>query len=84
MTLSDIALLKLIAESNFDFLMQEPEIKEYLEKFKRFNVIKYLFLSELSHEERFKVAMRMFFARENSPFLQRFFPRHRWGIFLLT
>ena len=26
----------------------------------------------------------MFFARENSPFLQRFFPRHRWGIFLLT
>jgi|GEM_PF-2877459 len=58
MTLSDITLLKLIAESNFDFLMQEPEIKEYLEKFKRFNVIKYLFLSELSHEERFKVAMR--------------------------
>jgi len=26
----------------------------------------------------------VFFARENSPFLQRFFPRHRWGIFLLT
>ncbi|SHM77868.1 hypothetical protein SAMN05660826_01933 [Caldanaerovirga acetigignens] len=26
----------------------------------------------------------MFFARGNSPFLQRFFPRHRWGIFMLT
>ena len=30
------------------------------------------------------IARTMFFARENSPFLQRFFPRHRWGIFLLT
>lgn len=28
--------------------------------------------------------IKVFFARENSPFLQRFFPRHRWGIFLLT
>jgi len=26
----------------------------------------------------------MFFARGNSPFLQRVFPRHRWGIFMLT
>jgi len=26
----------------------------------------------------------LFFARENSPVLQRFFPRHRWGIFNLT
>ncbi|MDN5276840.1 MAG: type restriction enzyme subunit [Clostridiales bacterium] len=30
------------------------------------------------------IKVMMFFARENSPFLQRFFPRHRWGIFLLT
>ena len=32
----------------------------------------------------YNLAFIVFFARENSPFLQRFFPRHRWGILLLT
>ena len=29
-------------------------------------------------------AISMFFASENSSLLQMFFPRHRWGIFMLT
>ncbi|WP_092282467.1 hypothetical protein [Caldicoprobacter faecalis] len=58
MTLADIALLKVIAENNFEFVEQEPETKEYLEKFKGFNIIKYYFLTGLSPEERFQAAMR--------------------------
>jgi hypothetical protein len=36
------------------------------------------------YEKKWELIQKVFFARENSPFLQRFFPRHRWGIFLLT
>lgn len=28
--------------------------------------------------------VEMFFASKNSPVLQKLFPRHRWGIFMLT
>jgi len=61
-------------------ILQLPDRgKKSDEKKKRFRIIAAAVILFL-----LSAVTRVFFASKNSPVLQKLFPRHRWGIFMLT
>jgi hypothetical protein len=59
MTLSDMVLLKLMAMEDLGFVKEEePEVKEFLNRFKGFNVLKYYLLPSFEPEERIKYSIK--------------------------